>query len=679
MRFLLILFALSGCFGLHAQISAGFTLDELHLKRFDSKKKYPATILRYEPDAFTDLVTVKIFKGKSLYSGNMIEEKNGNSVNASVSEGIITHFVSDDKENARRQVYNVTVSAYYPWYATDSIFYDNELFSSTVFYENADGQVMMVTRQYNAGNFVTEYAYRIGKRSDGTHEYNEPLEEGRLCGYHNGHLLSYETYHDGKLDGEIAFFDEKNTLLQKFYVNATTGVYGKYYEYDTVRHVVTVGYYNERGTETGQWISRYADSSVARILWISANGNPDSSKSWDQKGNLVAVEYNYWKPSASPGSKDYVHYSRSWFSNGQTALWLNYNPQLHDTIMAQFSVTGIPVAVECNMGNRVQRRTWHDNGHPETERYGVATGVSGITVRDSVYREWNAGGTLYKERYYDKGKFIRSNDPPGSNVTDRPVPVQWYSAAHLVATATPVKQRSWDSAYAVPLPVIDSLASFLDGVHFSCMLRNQNGMKELENVSSNQYERISGEPVYYSTLLLTGMEFVTLDSAGKIHTSNAELNRFLDSLQLSGIGVAPRGNYTRKKGKTLSDFSVTVTCTGEWLNFYSINRRLQAIAPGSHMSNYNRSTAALPAEIIYIPQGEQTGFGITPVTVVAVAGDGEPSALTSGTKSVQADRRTFYIFYVYADGEVEFTRTSHKDTILLQYRGERTGVYARSK
>jgi hypothetical protein len=61
--------------------------------------------------------------------------------------------------------------------------------------------------------------------------------------------------------------------------------------------------------------------------------------------------------------------------------------------------------------------------------------------------------------------------------------------------------------------------------------------------------------------------------------------------------------------------------------------------------------------------------------VLAVADDGAPRELKIGNRSIQWDNRPFYVFYIYGDGEVEFVRTTYKDTVLLQYRDERTGVY----
>jgi hypothetical protein len=49
--------------------------------------------------------------------------------------------------------------------------------------------------------------------------------------------------------------------------------------------------------------------------------------------------------------------------------------------------------------------------------------------------------------------------------------------------------------------------------------------------------------------------------------------------------------------------------------------------------------------------------------------------LKIGNRTINWDNRPFYVFFVYGDGDVEFARTTYKDTILLQYCGERTGVY----
>lgn len=670
MRFLFALFLLTASCLLSAQTRAGFSADELLLKRFGSKKKYPATVLRYEPDAFTDLVAVNIYQGKSLYTGNIIDEKNGSTIYATVGNGVVTHFVSDDPGSTRRQVYAVTNNALYAWYATDSVFYENQLMASSVFYQHSNGLMMMVTREYSYDGWITERSYRIGSRAGGKTEYNDPLEEGAQNVYHNGNLLVRETYHNGHLEGEFAFYDEEHTLLLQYYVNALTGLYGRYYEYDPGMNITTTGYYNNRGIETGKWISTYADSSVARILWIGANGNPDSSKSWDVKGNLVGVDYNFWKWSASPGVNDYVHFSKTWYSNGQLATWMDYNPQPGDTVMASFDITGLPQVVEREMNGRVQTKTWHSNGTLRSERYGVPTRIPGVTVRDSVYREWDAGGMLTMQHYYENGKFTGKTTLPYDTQNVLPLPpFPWDHVALLIANSTPVKQRSWDAAPLVPQPVIDSLNKQIAAVHFYCLRHNHEAKSAFR---ARQTQITSGY-----TLKLAGMESVKLDSNDRIVTDNARLNNLLDSFGIRSNGVAPLGNYHRKKGKVLGDFSLPITNTPEDFNLFYLNRRLQQVAPGSRLNcPVNNSPEALAAEIIYIPQGEPTGFGVTPVAVLAIADDSQ-QAITDEQRLSPYSNRTFSVFYIYGDGEVEFAGTSDKYTVLLNYRSERTGVFAK--
>lgn len=674
MRFPLVLFLLANAFSLFAQTNAGFTLDELLLKRYDSKKKYPATVLRNEPDAFPDLIPVKIYQGKALYTGKIIDEKGSLKIEATVNDGNIIDFNSWDSEATRKQAFHVSTGGMYAWYATDSVFYDNQLFSSGMYYQDPDGNVMMLTRMYEHDNNVLEYSYRIGTKYADEVEFDEPLQDGLVRSYHNGNLSYFETWHDGYIDGEVIQYDENQTVLQRYYVNAVTGLYGTYYEYDTVQKIVTIGHYTDLGVETGQWISKYADSSIAAIHWISEAGNPDSSKVWDRKGKLQQVNYNYWRSSKTVGVNDYIHYSKTWHGNGQTNLYTNYNPGKSDTIQAWYDVTGVLLSVERNMNGRLQSKAWHTNGQPKSERYGVSTGIAGVTLRDSVYREWSANGNLEKERYYAKGKYLRNEDPRDAGLIVRPNP-RWHGPANWVANTTPVQIRNWDTSSVVPESVIDSIELNIDNVSWFSREQKPECEVYLNKVHETQTTSSPVRPEFNYRLTLSGLEKLKLDSTGKIITNNFALNAFLDSFNIRGAGVTPIGNYVRKKGKVYSDFSVVALDVPGHLNLFFLNRRLSEIAPGSEMNCYAKSTATLPAEIIYIPQGEKTPTGPSPITVVAVANEGSTRELKVGSKTIQWDARPFYVFYVYGDGEVEFARTTYKDTILLQYRGERTGVY----
>lgn len=670
MRFLLVLFLLANSLSLVAQ-KAGFTLDELLLKRYDSKKKYPATVLRNEPDAYPDLVPVKIYQGKALYTGKIIDEKGSLKIEATVTDGNIVDFSSWDSEATRRQSYHVSTGGMYVWYATDSVYYDNQLFSTGMYYQNAEGNVMMLTRIYEYNNNVHEYSYRIGAKYGDEVEFDEPLQDGLVRSYHNGNLLYFETWRDGQIDGEVIQYDENKTVLQRYYVNAVTGLYGTYYEYDTVTDVVTIGHYTDRGIETGQWISKYADSSIAQIHWISEAGNPDSSKVWGQKGNLIQVNYNYWRSSKTPGVNDYIHYSKSWYANGQTHVYTNYNPGKRDTIQASYDITGILLSVERNINGKLQSRTWHTNGQPKSERYGIASGVTGVTLRDSVYREWMSDGKILKERYYEKGMFIRSTDRiPEETYTNASV-----GSAYVIAMDRKSTACNWDTCSLVPLSLLDSISIQFDNARIASRKSKPEAEVCFQNIREINDRGNRDNPEYKYNIVLAQQESVKLDSSGKIVTKNIALNQFLDSLHLLGLGVAPLGHYEKKKGKSVSDFSVTTIDVRYYLNLHYVNRRLDQLAPGSSISIYSMPSSRLAAEVIYIPQGEKSPSGNSPVTIVAVANEGSTRELKIGGTTIQWDNRPFYVFHVYGDGEVEFARTTYKDTILLQYRGERTGVY----
>lgn len=669
MRLLLLIFLFAFNLSLFGQ--GYFTLDDLQLKRYDSRKKYPATVLRNEPDAFPDLIAARIYQGKTLFSGLIRDEKGSLHIESNVLEGAIVFLYSWDSEATRRQVYHVTTNGMYAWSATDSVFYDNQLFSSGIYYQNDEGNVMMTERLYGYDNYVTETTYRIGTKNDDEIEYYDALNDGLLRVFHNGNLMSYETYHDGYIDGEIVYYDESKTILQSYYVNARTGLYGTYYEYDTVTDVVTIGHYTDQGIETGQWISKYADSTVARIQWLSERGNPDSSKAWDRKGNLIQVDYNYWRSSKTPGVNDYIHYEKTWYANGQAQSYSNYNPGTNDTIRYAYDVTGILLSVDRNMNGKLQSKTWHTNGQPKTERYGVPGGIAGVTIRDSVYREWNAHGQVIKERYYNNGDFLLNRDEAQTYIYSD----YSYGCAYHVAVERKSNSCRWDTSSIVPLTVIDSVSKVFDNAMMACQVIKPDVYECFRKIRDTHNAGISNIPECKYNIILTQQEYVKLDSSGKIVTKNTSLNEFLDSLGVSGLGVAPIGNYEKKKGKVYSDFSVTTVEIPYFLNLFYINRRLEQLAPGSSITQYHEPSKVLQAEVIYIPQGEKTNFGISPVTVVAVAGEGTPRELQIGSRTVQWDNRPFYVFHVYGDGEVEFARTTYKDTILLQYRGERTGVY----
>jgi antitoxin component YwqK of YwqJK toxin-antitoxin module len=671
MRSLLVLFLLANSLSLFAQTNAGFTLDELQLKRYDSKKKYPATVLRNEPDAYPDLVPVKIYQGKALYTGKIVDEKGSLKIEATVNEGAIVDFFSWDSEATRKQIFHVSTNGMYAWYATDSVYYDNQLFSTGMYYQNSEGNVMMLTRSYEYDNNVLEYSYRIGVKYGDEIEYDEPLQDGMVKSYHNGTLYYFETFRDGQIDGEVIQYDKNQKVLQRYYVNAMFGLYGTYYEYDTITGIVTVGHYTDRGIEAGQWISKYTDSSLAAIHWISETGNPDSSKGWDQKGNLTNVEYNYWRSSKTTGVNDYIHYNKSWYANGKVASYLNYNPGANDTISAMYDITGIQLYVERNLNGRIQTKWWHTNGQPKSERYGVGSGIAGVTLRDSVYREWLSDGKLVKERYYDKGKFIRSTD----NNPNQLYTVASIGPAYHIAVAKKSVGCTWDTCSIAPMSLLDSISVVFDNAYVYSQTSKREAASCFLKVRDTQGPGSHIMPECKYNITLAQQESVKLDSSGKIVTKNIALNQFLDSLHLLGLGVAPLGHYEKKKGKSVSDFTVTTTEVRSYLNVFYINRRLEQLAPGSMISIYTQPTTKLAPEVIYIPQGEKTSFGPAPVTIIAVAGEGSTRDLKVGAKTIQWDARPFYVFHVYGDGEVEFARTTYKDTILLQYRGERTGVY----
>ncbi len=671
MRCLVVLFLLANSLSMFAQTNVGFSLDELLLKRYDSKKKYPATVLRNEPDAYPDLIPVKIYQGKSLYTGKIIDEKGSLKIEATVNDGSIVDFHSWDSEATRRQSFHVSTNGMYVWYATDSVFYDNQLFTSGMYYQNAEGNVMMIDRLYQYDNTVLESSYRIGAKYGDEIEYDEPLKDGTQSNYHNGNLVYLETFLDGQIAGEVVHYDENKTVLQRYYVNGMTGLYGTYYEYDTVTDIVTVGHYTARGVETGQWISKRADSSLAAIHWISATGNPDSMKAWDQKGNLQQVSYNYWRSSKTPGVNDYVHYSKSWYANGNLLNYINYNPGPNDTISTTYESTGTLWLMTRNLHGKLQTKTWNSKGGPSSERYGVPSGITGVTLRDSVYREWSENGELRKERYYDHGKFISSTE----NRYQEHYLNASVGAAYHIAVSSKTANAKWDTSATIQDDLLDSISVVFFHAWAHATQSKPEAATCFQNVN-NVYEtgvRYSPEVKYNITL--AQQESVKLDSSGKIVTKNIALNQFLDSLHLLGLGVAPLGHYSKKKGKSVSDFSVTTTDVRAYLNLFYINRRLEQLAPGSSISIYAQPSSKLAPEVIYIPQGEKTPTGNSPVTVVAVANEGSTRELKVGAKTIQWDARPFYVFYVYGDGEVEFARTTYKDTILLQYRGERTGVY----
>lgn len=660
---------------LFAQSNVGFSLDDLLLKRYDSKKKYPATVLRNEPDAFPDLIPVKIYQGKSLYTGKIIDEKGSLKTEATVNDGAITGFSCYDSEATRKQVFHVSTTGMYPWYATDSVYYDNQLFSSGIYYQNGEGYVMMIIRNYGYDNNVLESSYRIGMKTGDEIEYDEPLQDGLVSSYHNGNLLYFETFRDGQIDGEVVQYDKNKTVLQRYYVNAFFGLYGTYYEYDTTTDVVTIGHYTNRGIETGQWISKYSDSSLAAIHWISETGNPDSMKAWDKKGNLVQVSYDYWRSAKSPGVNDYIHYYKSWYPDGHPLVYINYNPGPNDTISASYESTGVLWLLTRNTNGRLQTKTWYSNGQPKSERYGIPSGITGVTMRDSVYRQWSENGELAKERYYEKGLFIRSTE----NRYKEHYLNATVGAAYYIAVTTKTSARKWDTCATIQDELLDSISVIFSHAWGYSIQAKPEATACFQNVHDIRGTGNRYAPECKYTITLAQQESVKLDSSGKIVTKNIALNQFLDSLHLLGLGVAPLGHFEKKKGKSFSDFSVTTTDVRAYLNLFYINRRLEQLAPGSSISIYTHPTTKLAPEVIYVPQGEKTSFGPSPVTVVAVANEGSTREMKVGAKTIQWDNRPFYVFYVYGDGEVEFVRTTYKDTILLQYRGERTGVYEQQR
>jgi antitoxin component YwqK of YwqJK toxin-antitoxin module len=673
MRIFFITFLLIFYISATGQIRPGFTLDDVQLKRFDSKKKYPATVLRYEPDGFADLATSQVYLSKSLYTGIIADVHGTTTTKAETENGKFIRFETSDSDDGYRHVYKSTRSGAAFWTATDSVFYDNELAFSAMYFEDPDGYVKMTTREFNPNNLTIETSYRIGVKIADEFEFDEPLKDGQTKCYRNSNVISYETYVDGLLEGEVAFFGNEHAVLQRYYVSAAIGLFGTYYEFDTITGVVTIGHYNEKGIETGEWISKYSDSSLAAIHWIGDNGNPDSMKAWNNKGTLIAVEYNYWRTSRATGVSDYVHFGREWYGNSRMMSYTNYNPGKNDTISTFYDVSGILLSMDRNLNGRVQSKTWHTNGKPQSERYGVPSGITGVTLRDSVYREWSELGELVKESMYDKGRFIVSKYVFNQESVAHRSP----NSAYAIIVGHNNAQRSWDTSDIIPYEVIDSVAVYIECARLESHETKPEAEIAFNAVTGTANQIAVPNPEFKYNILLAQQESVKLDSSGKIITKNVALNLFLDSLHLHGLGVAPLGHYGGKKNKSKSDFSVTTTDVRTYLNLFYVNRRLAQLAPGSSISLYAAPSGSLAPEIIYIPQGEKSSLGVSPVTIVAVAGPGHTKEIKVGARTIQWDNRPFYVFNVYGDGDVEFARTTYKDTILLQYRGERTGVYTK--
>ncbi|HTF04370.1 MAG TPA: hypothetical protein VK826_10100, partial [Bacteroidia bacterium] len=370
---------------------------------------------------------------------------------------------------------------------------------------------------------------------------------------------------------------------------------------------------------------------------------------WDTQGNLINVSYHHWRNGKRSG--DFVRYSKTWYPNGQLAAWENHSPFLNDTMYAQYTENGSPIQIECKYKGHIQKKTWYENGNPQTERYGVSSGIEGVTFRDSVFREWFRDGTLWKERYYDKGKSIRNNDPP-NNFLAYDTRFSRGAAYVVAVTAETTTRAAWDTSFTVPLQVVDSVAVSIDNVLRYSSDTYHGAAHAIRTICVSQ--RANGVPDCTYTLMLTKQEYVTRDSTGRILTADIRLNQFLDSLKLTANTVNMCADRGMRKGKTINDFCITFNPTAQYLNLLYINRRLAVLAPGSVLQLSQENKTGPSSEIFYFPQGEPVGTDTTQVTIFVVED---------------------YLFHIYGDGEVEFARLISKDQLLLEYRGEKTSAH----
>jgi hypothetical protein len=243
---------------------------------------------------------------------------------------------------------------------------------------------------------------------------------------------------------------------------------------------------------------------------------------------------------------------------------------------------------------------------------------------------------------------------------------------------TKTGSQKWDTSFTVPVSVIDSISLQVENIHALYQTSGDSVLMRYAKAYMQQMKLAddSGLLACRYTLELANQESVLIDSSGRIVTRNVQLNLFLDSLHVSGDKIYWRSASRWKKGKTIADHWVLTDPSQRYLNLHYINRRLNELAPGSHMKIFFENTEIAP-EVFYVPQGERNISGDAPVTLVAIAGGGTWFDLPVGRNAnVQVDGRTFLLFCIYGDGEVEFMRYTYKEALRMEYRTEKNGAPA---
>lgn len=678
MRLPIFGFLLLVCLPVFGQ-SNSLTLDELHLKFFNSKKKYPASILRYDPDAFTQLLSPVVLQGKKTFSGTLTDDRTTAIVNLNVVDGKIINYRSREQFVSSQQHFAVHDSPEAPWSADDTVWYDGTIFRTSHFFRDNTGTIWLQEDEYQ-NQWHSVRIYIVGEFNSQKTVYSEPVEEGEWKTWSNNTLRKIETHHNNCIEGLMAEYDEHGVLLQRYYFNGRVGTYGSYYEYDTVSKVVITGSYSLKGNATGKWFTKYTDSTIASISWMGYKGDVDSIKTWSRSGKLLAV--NYYYDSMYKGRKEFLQYSRNWNESGELVRFQCASRWYNDTVNAFFNESGQPILTEIQMGKRVQYKEWYTNGQLKIERYYVPDQKHNYVLRDSVYRTWSNGGYLMTESYYQEGIFTSQTvaaKPEETGISYMRGP------AYIAIMQNRSTQGAWSKGVTVPDEILDSVGFQLEALNTFChqdsgQLRFWGGSATIENIRKEQgIYRDSKNSTSY-VLSLHAIEWVRVDSNHRIVTSDPFLNIFLDSLQLNGSKAYDISPPLRKKGKTVYDFEVHINWSDLYLDLFYVNRRLNQLQPGSDMRIRIPGQDPIASEIFYLPQGAKTTDGTLPITIIGIA----PSAQTGrwmhpdGTIEPR-DLRSFQIFGVYGNKDVQYLYYDRKEGLLHTYYGIDTGIYVNAR
>lgn len=662
MRFTL-LFAALFCSG----FAYAVTLHDLTFRLSYDKHVFPGRLLRGDLEYTKMMVQAVYYYKEALFTGTVMDTSL-EFIEATFDKGKIVSYRRDwDASNYYR--YNVTSSDLYSWYAADALIENGTIIRQSEYYLNALGYYRsQVNTSLNDGGYLI-VRFSLSKQKRRKIVFTEPFPDGIAEWHYTTGYVSYQEYRDGIEKGLYEQRDSTGRVIDRVYsAYDSIGMYGEYMHIDEQNNTITIGQY-DNGFATGVWITR--DLSTNRVIekeWHnSRSGESDSTKVWYPDGQLFEVRYSYYLKTET-GERHQVCFAINYYESGQRRC-VDYNDN-RDTLRACFLEDGKPFNVRRKFGNQIQYLAWN----PGTTQLLIEQYQTIDFYRDSVWREWDFNGELVLEKYYDKGRYIRTSVNRKSTGNNSPYPGLYFAATMAIVADAQQNPRAWDTSGTIPPVVIDSVALNITRV---INFNQYNNQHEISAPGMQEWYCMGNSNTIYYNLIIQDADSCSFRDK-QVVTDNPRLNAFLDSAGFSSVLESPsifgEGMTPGKLGKTKRYF-VIVRAGDSIMNISFINRRLAAIQPGSYIEIHRtgeptyltesdrnpdaRIYSTYPATVLYFPQGTPTQNGKLPFTVIAMAGEATRTTNYWG----EYDPRYYVAWIVYGDGDVQYFQHGNATSI----------------